>query len=724
MVSSCKCYYIYVPQSAQSDGVNDLYLWQKICGGYYASALWYGGILTYMSGTAAVYELCLDQSYGLSFSYGFSGPLIDPLTIPGVVVNILANCSTESNCYTPPTPTQTTTPTQTPSQTSTQTPTQTQTPTNTKTPTQTPTQTQTPTNTRTPSQTPSATPIICGRGQTQSSYYYYDCCANFIEGTTAGLIVEIDYTQPFFGITLLNQSTSSACTTPTPTPTVTCTTTQTSTPTNTPTITPTITQTPSKTPIPSCPPSPTFVNECEIFTLFDLGVECNVIKQPSMGAFDGILSVNVTGGTSPYDFYWNTGERTQTIQNLSFGNYSVLVVDYYGDYSATTICSLAAPTPTITATQTQTPTPTPSLSAPNLCLTFLPTTPSSTQLLLTFVPSGSQNGKPTWFNYSNGFTIYWNTIATPNRWDISSWTFGGTPISTNQGLIPSSGWSFIGTPGLYNIINSTTGSCPAIAPLSFTYQVTNALCPSICNGSIVVSTTGGQPPYQYSLNGVTFQGSNIFSNLCPSTFGLVVKDSLNNSFTQSVVVGSGTNTLYSISLNVLNTNQVTSETRIVDWEIVCNPSIPAGLTITGELLMNIGQIYQGPFTANDPNLTMTISGLTTINLNGVNVPLTPSTPSSQSVPNACNAALLSTQQTGIIESASVSLSQGFILTGTTTSFVDVFAPVVQFNCVSTGSQNVNLGLVNFEVQSNSCAEVEAIKSTTIINSHIVVGSIA
>lgn len=723
MASVCKCYEIIVPQSAQSNGVDELYLWQKACGGYYVSSVWNGGILTYMDGTDAVYQLCLDTTIGVNFSYGFGGTIIPASSIPGIVVSVLGDCTFESNCYTAPTPTPTQTPTNTATQTPTNTSTPTQTPTVTKTPTQTPTQTVTPSNTATPTQTPSATPIVCGQGVTQDVYIYFDCCGNFVEGIGSGKLVTLDYTRPNYGITLLNIPDTQICGTPTPTPTPTQTPTNTSTPTQTPTPTVTNSPTPTGTPIPPCPPEPTYVNDCTVFTLFDMGVSCNVIQQPSSNGFDGILSVDVTGGTAPYNFYWNTGERTQTISNLPFGSYTVLVVDYYGDYSSTTVCSLVAPTSTITPSPTQTPTPTPSLSAPNLCLKFATSSSSAYQeLLLTFVPSGSQNGKPTWYNYSNGFSIIWNNTSSPNRWEISGWNFGGTPVSTNQGLIPDTGWSFIGTPVTYVTINSTQGNCPSVAPLSFDYQVTDALCDGVCNGSIIVYPYGGQPPYQYSINGLTFQSSNIFSNLCPSTFGLVVKDSLNNSFTQSVVVEAGSNTLYNVSVNILNTNQVTPQTRVVDWELVCNPPIPAGVTITGNLLFFVSQDAQGPFVSNDADQTMTISASTTVNLNGTDLIITSTPEFVQSVPSTCNSALITADQTLYNDNTSVTLSQNFVMTGRTVSFVDVFNPVVQFNCVSTGNQNINLALIDFTTQSNPCATVEAVKGITIINNHTVVGA--
>ena len=50
------------------------------------------------------------------------------------------------------------------------------------------------------------------------------------------------------------------------------------------------------------------------------------------------------------------------------GNYEVVVVDYYGDYTATTVCSLMSPTNTPTPTTTLTPSITPPVKCANLCL--------------------------------------------------------------------------------------------------------------------------------------------------------------------------------------------------------------------------------------------------------------------------------------------------------------------------------------------------------------------
>lgn len=45
------------------------------------------------------------------------------------------------------------------------------------------------------------------------------------------------------------------------------------------------------------------------------------------------------------------------------------------------------------------------------------------------------------------------------------------------------------------------------------------------NGQIEVTAGSGAPPYQYSLNGTTWQGENIFTGLAPGEYALYVRDS-------------------------------------------------------------------------------------------------------------------------------------------------------------------------------------------------------
>ena len=151
---------------------------------------------------------------------------------------------------------------------------------------------------------------------------YTDCCGNFVEGVTSGLNITFDNTKSYVGVinleTLVTTNCPSPTVTKTPTPTPTITPTITKTPTPTPTITPT------KTPRPTPTISPYVVlkNDCDVVTLFDMGLQCYPIVIPSASTLnDGVLSVLVTGGTAPYSFFWRGGNRNQIISNIPQGNY-------------------------------------------------------------------------------------------------------------------------------------------------------------------------------------------------------------------------------------------------------------------------------------------------------------------------------------------------------------------------------------------------------------------
>jgi hypothetical protein len=45
---------------------------------------------------------------------------------------------------------------------------------------------------------------------------------------------------------------------------------------------------------------------------------------------DGAATATATGGTAPYTYSWSSGQTTQTISNLTIGNYSVIVTDANG----------------------------------------------------------------------------------------------------------------------------------------------------------------------------------------------------------------------------------------------------------------------------------------------------------------------------------------------------------------------------------------------------------
>ena len=125
------------------------------------------------------------------------------------------------------------------------------------------------------------------------------------------------------------------------------------------------------------------VNECNVVTIFPMTIECVTSNPSSQTSDDGEMSVSITGGTPPYTIIWSNGNIAPAIQNLTIGTYSVTVIEYYGDFSATSSCELTSenncdfgavvsnfetqPSPTPTPTQTTTPTPTPTITpTPNV----------------------------------------------------------------------------------------------------------------------------------------------------------------------------------------------------------------------------------------------------------------------------------------------------------------------------------------------------------------------
>jgi gliding motility-associated-like protein len=74
----------------------------------------------------------------------------------------------------------------------------------------------------------------------------------------------------------------------------------------------------------------------------------------------------------------------------------------------------------------------------------------------------------------------------------------------------------------------TTTSVVLTSPGAFPYftpAVINATGCNTNNGQVTLTPAGGTPPYQYSINdGATFQSSNVFSNLAPGSYSILIED--------------------------------------------------------------------------------------------------------------------------------------------------------------------------------------------------------
>ena len=605
----------------------------------------------------------------------------------------------------------------------TSTPTPTTTPTSSApiTPTPTTTLTTTPTQTRTPNPTPSTTPISCGEAVTTGSYYYTDCCNNFVQGTTSGLLVTMDYSQPSNGVTKLYNVATVSCPSPTPTQTPTYTPTNTTTPTITPTntTTPTLTSTPTQTPTNSQVLK--LKNDCDVFTLFELGIQCKPILQPKTStSLDGILSLTVTGGTSPYSFYWKGGQRNQTLVGVPQGTYEVVVVDYYGDYTATTVCNLLAPTANPTPSPTATPTVTPSGVAPKLC--FIAISQTSAIGPYQFVGSGNKNGKTTW-TYNGQLNIVWSISR--NRWEILqsdmvtpySPAGGGVFASTTTSYYPDNGWAVIGGTIGYSV-TMNQGNCPATIPLQMTLTTQNSSCNSTanCNGAITVSASYGTGPYIYSINnGNTYQSSNSFNGLCSNTYTVITQDALGSKLTQTATVGyDETPITYQLTISANTDNVVSNITpnynsRQTTVQVVTTPQLPIGVTLEFGLVLSSTKTYNGPGTGTiTDTFTVTQGGITktpTTTQSTTQTNTRPNcSPSEQIVVNEADTYMLEVSNSSpviIIDNSTLSITDG--------SNVD--------NCLTNLTQEIFAQLIVPQIKGCSCCLVVADAQFLSINSN-------
>lgn len=573
--------------------------------------------------------------------------------------------------------------------------------------------------------------IDCGLGVIKkgNEYYYTDCCGNFVTGlndTGNELQVIFSYLLPYAGVSKLNVSATTSCPTPTPTPT------QTVTPTNTttPTQTPTNTQTPTPSITPSITPSNSPVtrlkNSCDVVTIFDMGISCNVIQNPSSStSLDGIISVNVTGGTAPYSYFWAGGQRTQTLFGVNQGNYEIVVVDYYGDFTASTICSLVGPTPTQTPTMTPTPSSTPPTQCQELCMVITDRIGGNLFGPLQFECDGTLNGQIRWVSTNTGKELFiiWN--PSNNRWTVYQDSEGNIPFLLNGSVIsteifqpiPTSGWQFYGGFSVGNI-TVTIGSCPEYAPLSLNLLSNDNSCQGMknCDGSITANAQGGLQPYYYSINeGATTQTSPNFSNLCPGNYIVTVYDSDGNEQSSSVTVGFNTNPItYQLSIVDIgsNTQQTpnTSTTLTKNYRVQSVPPIPVGTSVDFNLTFSNTKTYQGPGNG-------TINNTFAITKNGV--PLTPTfvsnTPVVTNRPN-CSP----NTQTGITQTNTVTLTMtsGDNILITDVSELTFTNPQgsAQTNCTTTLSQSITSNITQVSVIGNECATAVGSSRNVLENS--------
>lgn len=202
------------------------------------------------------------------------------------------------------------------------------------------------------------------------------------------------------------------------------------------------------------------------------------------GSANGIATANVIDGTQPFNYLWNNGMTSQTIEDLGTGTYFVTVTDANNCTSVSSASISASQPVTIDVVTTNV------LCAGN-----------NTGAIEVTGWGGSPNFTYTW---SNGTTY---TEPTPNAGSTLSNLYAGT----------------------YGITVTDLNGCPTSAnlvveepqPLTISTTTINANCNS-ASGSATAIPNGGTTPYTYSWsNGDT---DSTISNVMPGAYTVTVID--------------------------------------------------------------------------------------------------------------------------------------------------------------------------------------------------------
>ena len=212
------------------------------------------------------------------------------------------------------------------------------------------------------------------------------------------------------------------------------------------------------------------------------------------GSATGSVNAILSGGTPPYIYSWSNGASTQNLSQVIAGTYTLTVTDSKG-CTATTSSTITQPT-TIVATPTV-------------------TNVSSYGLLDGSVSLAVSGGvSPYSYLWSDGAT-------TKDRSGLAAGTYSVVVTDAN---------------GCLRTVNGITITQPAA--LTLTAGASAILCYGVGNSTITASGGGGVGSLQYSLNGGTYQSSNIFSNVVVSStpYTITVKDGLGMTKSTSVTV--------------------------------------------------------------------------------------------------------------------------------------------------------------------------------------------
>jgi SprB repeat/Secretion system C-terminal sorting domain len=264
----------------------------------------------------------------------------------------------------------------------------------------------------------------------------------------------------------------------------------------------------------------------------DMTINESTVNVGCNGTATGSITVNVSGGKSPFQFSKDGGATYQssaTFSGLSAGNYTITVKDASGCEAQKVVAV-----------------------SENAPLTLSSTTISNVNCL------GGNDGSVTLLA-SGGAGFY--------EYKINGGSYGNS--STITGLSAGSNTLWVrDAAGCEKSISVTIGVTSA---LDVTTSITNLTCYGNSSGTITVTQKGtASGTVHYSIDGTNYQTSPVFSNLAVGNYTVYIKDNLCTISKTDNVISQPTELLPTISVG-----KVVSCNGLSDGEIT---SVPSGGT--------------------------------------------------------------------------------------------------------------------------------------------------
>ena len=206
---------------------------------------------------------------------------------------------------------------------------------------------------------------------------------------------------------------------------------------------------------------------------------------------DGEITVYPEGGTPPYFYFINGSTDFQTVPEIvvtTAGIYDITVVDSNNCSASTTITVDAIPEPVFNITTTD----------------------------ITCADAGNSGAITINVTATNGFNLEYSIDGGLTYFNYN--TFNGLTAGDYDVVVQYSTSSTICT-SIPETVTILAGDA-----ISGTAELTSDFT---CNGTgtiTVTGVTGGDAPYMYSIDGVNFQTSNIFTNLTAGTYTITIQD--------------------------------------------------------------------------------------------------------------------------------------------------------------------------------------------------------